>query len=858
LPAWLCTYRLQINADFDFEDLAEAAPYLSALGVSHAYLSPVLRAARGSTHGYDVADATQINPEWGGEEVYARATRALRENGLGQLLDIVPNHMSISTPANPWWWDVLLHGPSSDYFHFFDFGWNSDRRNFQPLKLPVLEDRYVRVLEAGKIAVVRTGSDLRVQYGSWAFPIALHSYPWVVATVAEAVNSGRLRRLAAAFAGRASPEFWTSLQELLEYPDLAARFDTGLEQLNADRGRLHELLDQQFYRLAYWRSANDAWFYRRFFDINTLAGLRIEQPDVFRVRHRQELRLARTGVVDGVRVDHIDGLRHPLRYLDALRADLPDAGIWVEKILEGDETLPETWPVQGTTGYEYLNLLNGLFVQPAGEAELTRIYRDFTGDGATYGKTLDEAKREVVQGLFGGELADLVDLFLLASEQRAEGRDWSRRDIEGAILEYVVALPIYRTYVETGRLNDYDERQICETVARAAQRRADLEPELFDFLRALLRLELEGDYAREFVLRIQQLTGPAMAKGAEDTSFYRYVRLLSLNEVGGEPDRFGVSTAEWHAFCTTMSRDWPQQMVATSTHDTKRGEDNRQRLNVLSEAPRDWERLVTELTAILDRNRDLVPPGGLAQYVLFQTIVGAWPLDADRAVDYMRKATREAKRETSWTQPNEEYDQLLEIYVRTALADSEFRAAVEAFVSRIDAAARRNSLAQTVLKLTAPGLPDIYRGTEVFSYSLVDPDNRRPVDLGRLQALLDRARNEAFDVAWLNDEPDLAKLWLINRTLATRHEHETTFAARDSYTPLSAEGNGAGRVIAYQRGEDICVVSGRWSFETAEIDATLPLPEGGWRNAFTGAALHGDEAIAAILGGLPVAVLVRR
>ncbi|MGE0686566.1 MAG: malto-oligosyltrehalose synthase [Dehalococcoidia bacterium] len=857
MPAWQCTYRLQINADFDFEDLAEVAPYLSALGVSHAYLSPILRAARGSTHGYDVADATVINPEWGGDEIYARATRALREHGIGQLLDIVPNHMSISTPANPWWWDVLRHGPASDYFHFFDFGWNSDRRNFQPLRLPVLEDRYVRVLEANKIAIVRGGSDFRVHYGSWAFPVALPSYPWITATVARFADSGRLARLAAAFEGRSNAEFWTNLHELLEDADLSSRFDAGLQKLNDDHALVHQLLDQQFYRLAYWRSANESWFYRRFFDINTLAGLRIEQPDVFRVRHRQELRLARDGVVDGLRIDHIDGLRHPQRYLDALRAELPDAGIWVEKILAPDEVLPAAWPVQGTTGYEYLNYLNGLFVQPKGEPDLTRIYQSFTGDTATFEETLDEAKREVVQGLFGGELNDLVELFLLASEQRAEGRDWSRRDVEAALLEYVVSLPVYRTYIETGVVTEADGGLIASTIAQAAQNRADLEPELFDFLASLLRMELEGDHAREFVLRCQQLTGPAMAKGAEDTSFYRYARLLSLNEVGGAPDRFGITLDDWHAFCSRISRDLPRQMVATSTHDTKRGEDNRQRLNVLSEAPQEWERLIAQLSVVLGRNQDLAPPDRLAQYVFFQTVVGAWPLEADRAVEYMRKATREAKRETSWTQPNEEYDQLLELWIRTALSNRDFTAAVQAFVERIDAAARRNSLAQTVLKLTAPGLPDVYRGTEVFSYSLVDPDNRRPVDFTRLGTQLEQVRGSNFGPGWLDSESDLAKLWLIQRTLAARGAHEASFAAQDSYTPLHAEGAGCERTIAYRRGEEVCVIVGRWFLDEAG-DASLTLPDGEWQNVFTGATLSGRQPVASLLGVLPAAVLVRR
>lgn len=874
LPEWRCTYRLQLNADFDFEDLAEVAAYLHALGVSHAYLSPILQAAHGSTHGYDVADATQISADLGGAAAYAHASETLRANGIGQLLDVVPNHMSTATPFNPWWWDVLRHGPASPYLHYFDFGWRDIRHNFQPLKVPVLEDRYVRVLEAGKISVTKTAGDFRIEYGSSAFPVTPDSYPWLTATIARLTGSERLQAVASAFVvvPGTSTEFWRTLEERLREPGAAEALDEGLRLLSADYALLHELLEQQHYRLAFWRTASESWFYRRFFDINTLAGLRIEQRDVFLVRHREEFRLAREGLVDGFRIDHIDGLRHPERYLRALRQELPGTGIWVEKILGEHESLPATWPVEGTTGYEYLNVLNGLFVDPRGEEALTAMYQAYTGDRKPFADVLVEAKREVIRGLFGGELSGLVELFEVSGEQHAAGRDWSRREVEDALLEYVVALPVYRTYLEVENEPEPAQLQlVSEAIALAASRRADIDPELFAYLGALLRLEVPGASAAELVLRSQQLSGPAMAKGAEDTAFYRYGRLLSLNEVGGEPGHFGVAAGEWHAFCSEIARQHPLTLVTTSTHDTKRGEDARQRLNVLSEAPAQWQALVQDLDAALKT----LPPGALPElrgggmrgsdepgaadrYVFYQTVVAAWPLEVSRAIEYMRKATREAKIHTSWSAPDEHYEACLEQFITKALESSTFRDRVEAFIADIDPAAVRNSLAQTVLKLTAPGLPDIYRGTEVFSYSLVDPDNRRPVDFAALGQQIAAVQSRPFEPGWLDAEPDLAKLWLVQKTLAVRREQAAAFSQAGSYAPIMATGPEQDRVIAYLRGENVCVVATRWFRRGLAVDAVIELPEGEWQNQYSGDVFSGRPTVAAVLGGLPAALLVRQ
>jgi (1->4)-alpha-D-glucan 1-alpha-D-glucosylmutase len=855
LPVWLCTYRLQINREFDFHDLAGIGDYLAALGVSHAYLSPILRAARGSTHGYDVVDASEVNPEWGGESAYLAASEALKKHGVGQVLDIVPNHMSIATPGNRWWWDVLEHGPGSPYLRYFDFGWRLTRHAFRPVQLPVLEDEYGRVLAAGKLSLARKAGGFEVRYADWAFPLSPASYALAVRHVAELAEDRELLELAAAFEQKtmASDELWRGLTDYVSAEANAAALDRGLERLNQDTPRVGEVLDRQYYRLVNWRTANEAFTYRRFFDVNTLAGVCIEQDDVFGDRHALELPLVRKDVVDGLRIDHIDGLRLPEKYLRSLRKETPAAGIWVEKILAPRELLPRDWPVEGTTGYDFLNVLNGLFVHPGGERALTEAYREFTGERRAYAEILAEAKRDVLHSLFGGELTDLADLLEEVCRRHDEARRFSRRDLKAVLVEYLVELPVYRTYaVPETVAHPEDVALIEETLRRVRKRLPSLGLDVFALIQGLLEGDVTGDEEGEFVLRLQQLSGPVMAKGAEDTAFYRYHRLVSLNEVGGEPAIFGTTLQRFHGFCQQMAEQWPRTLLAASTHDTKRGEDTRQRLNVLSEAPERWAAKVREWSGIL---ASLPQVDSNTTYLFFQTMIGAWPLDVDRATEYMLKAAREAKRETSWLDPDAEYENRLRAFVHGALENAAFVASVEDYVRDIDRDAAPRSLAQTLIKLTAPGVPDIYQGCEVMSYTLVDPDNRRPVDYERLRALLREAQSLPSGNVVEVDDADLKKLWLTWTTLSVRTRNPEAFAG--SYRDLFADGPASDAVVAYLRADSVCVVALRWSpGSTKGLENTaLTLPEGRWRDAISGCEMRGRLAMSSLPRRMPLALL---
>ncbi len=859
MPAWLCTYRVQLNQDFDFEDLRELADYLKLLGVSHAYLSPILQSTHGSTHGYDISNATAINEELGGEEAYFQAAQALTRAGIGQLLDVVPNHMSTVTPANSWWWDVLARGPQSSYLRYFDFGWAADVTAFTPFRLPVLEDRYPKVLDAGKIGLSRTVNDLRVVYTNWAFPLASASYPMVLRTVATLANDSRLQAIGEAFAGASEThqELWRVLQSHLSDAANAAAFDDALARLTSLPAQLHEILELQHYRLSYWRTANEEWIYRRFFDINTLVGVRVEQPDVFMARHLREFELVRSGLVEGLRIDHVDGLRDPAAYLSLLRSTLPDCAIWVEKILTGPEELPDQWQIDGTTGYDYLNIVNGLFVDPGSAERFTGTYANFTGETRSFEEILREAKTEVVHGLFGGELADMSQLLVQICQSHASARDWSQRDITSALLEYIVALPVYRSYVRGSEdVPATDVPLISRTAQAAAAKRPEIDAELFDFLRDVLLLRHDGPLEREFSLRLQQVTGPAMAKGAEDTAFYRYNRLVSLNEVGGDPARFGVSLDEYHAWCANTSDRWPRTMLATSTHDTKRGEDARQRLNVLSEMPDLWEKLLGEWSQRTVTNSGVTSPGAATEYLFYQTLIAAWPLDIDRALAYMQKASREAKVETSWTLQNEDFEARLEGFVRAVLSDQAFVESIEQAVAKIERHALANSLAQTLLKLTGPGVPDIYRGSEVMNYSLVDPDNRRPVTFSHIRAALSELADVRLVDLWEQQDAERCKLWLTHKALEVRSRDPEAFLARNSYRALLATGPEADRVVASSRGTDVISVTGRF-FSRGPIEANLLLPAGRWLNYCSGQIFEGETSVASLLGGLPVALLER-
>nr|MBA2556869.1 malto-oligosyltrehalose synthase [Chloroflexota bacterium] len=646
-----------------------------------------------------------------------------------------------------------------------------------------------------------------------------------------------------------------------ERPEAGAAIDAVIAEINADHDALDELLERQNFRLAYWRTAGRDLGYRRFFDVTTLIGLRAEDQRVFADTHALLLRWLAEGVLDGLRIDHPDGLRDPEEYLRRLHAARPDAWIVVEKILESDEELRSSWPVAGTTGYDFLNRVGGLFVDPAGEEPLTTFYADFTGQPTEFRTLTYETKHLVMRDVLGSEVNRLTALFLDVCERHRRHRDYTRHDLHEALREVTACFPVYRTYVRAaaGHVEEADVRYVEAAVERARSNRPDIDPDLLHFLRDLLLLRVTGRLEAELVMRFQQLTGAVMAKGVEDTAFYRFHRLVSLNEVGGDPARFGFPVADFHAACAETAEWWPRAMLSTSTHDTKRSEDVRARINVLSEIPDRWAEAVGRWSAWNESYRRGDLPDRNAEYLFYQTLIGAWPLEVERAVAYMEKATREAKQHTSWTDPNDTYEEALREFVRGALGDMGFVTDLEGFVSGIIAPARVSSVAQTLIKLTAPGVPDIYQGAELWDLSLVDPDNRRPVDHGQRAALLSRLAGAVDPEAVLRGmDEGLPKLWVVRQALRLRARRPEWFGRYGAYEPLEARGTRAGHVVAYARGGGSVTVVPRLVAGLADgwEDTTLALPGMRWRNELTGDDLYaGDVPLGEVLARFPVALL---
>ena len=868
----LATYRVQLRPGFGFDEAAAIAPYLAELGVSHLYSSPYLQAARGSTHGYDVVDPTRVNEELGGAEAHERFCRTLGEHGLGQVLDVVPNHMAI-TPENAWWWDVLENGPSSRYAAYFDVDWVPPQERFRnTVVLPILGDHYGRVLEAGELKLVRRAGSFEVHYFEHRMPVSPRSLDTFLGEAAERCGSPELAFLAESL-GRLPHATATDLESVAlrhrdkevvrarlarlfgEQPDVARAVDELVEETNRDPDLLDALLSRQNYRPAFWRTAGRELDYRRFFDVHTLAGLRTEDERVFEDTHALVLDWVRRGVLDGLRIDHPDGLRDPEQYFERLRAAAPDAWVVVEKILEPGERLPGSWPVDGTTGYDFLNLVGGLFVDPGGEKPLTDLYAELTGVSswcADYPELVWQKKHLVLEELLAAEVNRVAEVFLQVCERHRRYRDFMRNELRAAVREVAACFPVYRSYVrpEAGKVTAEDEEHVTLAVEAARARRPDLPSDLFDFFRDLLLLKVRGPVESqpesELVMRFQQLTGPAMAKGVEDTAFYNFHRLVALNEVGGDPGRFGVSPEEVHR---GLSEAWPEAMLATSTHDTKRSEDVRARLVLLSEVPDRWAELVHRwFGRFSDPN---------AEYLFYQTLVGAWPIETDRAAAYMEKAAREAKGRTAWTRTDPEYEDALRSFVEAVLADRDFVADLEGFVAPLVEPGRINSLAQTLIKLTAPGVPDIYQGTELWSLALVDPDNRRPVDYEQRRRLLEElAGAPAPEEILARMDEGLPKLWVIRQALRLRSR------IQGSYAPLPAKGERARHVFAFSRddsrGTEVVAVvprlviglGGDWG------DTSLELPPGRWRNELTGDDVDGGEVrLADLLRRFPVALL---
>jgi len=916
------TYRVQLNGEFRFADAAGIVPYLDRLGISDLYCSPYFEARAGSTHGYDVVNHNRLNPEIGTDEEYERLVGALRERGMGQLLDIVPNHMGVGSD-NAWWMSVLKHGSASPHASFFDVDWSPVGRNELRGKvlLPVLGDHYRNVLEGGelKLSFDAEEGSFSVHYYEHRFPLDPKTYPMILGGLEDLPEDEytlELESLVTAFEKLPDQEE-TGEEAVAERARDAAINEGRLRRLCteseavrravADRvaginGRdgepesfewLHRVLEEQAYRLAYWRVASDEINYRRFFAINDLAGIRQEEGEVFDATHRLVLELLREGKVNGLRIDHVDGLYDPAGYLrrlqeaagEALGTDGEEAVyLLVEKILAHHERLPDDWPVAGTTGYEFTNQINGLFVDPNGEAPLDRTYRRFTGEREPFGEVLYRAKRLVMREELASELGVLVRRLLRLSEGLLGHRrqyDFTVNVLRDALTELVAAFPVYRTYVTDDSVSEADERYVEWAVSQGRKRSGAADTTVFDFLRDVLLLRVEGseEYRRAvlgFVMKLQQYTGPVMAKGFEDTALYAYNRLASLNEVGGDPERFGYSVAAFHHLNAERVRDWPHSMLTTSTHDTKRGEDVRVRISALSEIPQEWRARVARWARI-NRSRRVEVDGELApsrgdEYLLYQTLVGAWPLgEVDeggledlrgRISAYMEKAMREADVHTSWTKVNEEYEAAVAGFVEALLAPGAnlFLDDVVPFARKVARLGALNSLSQTLLKLAVPGVPDVYQGNETWDLSLVDPDNRRPVDyalreelLGELEGLdPSEARVLLKEGTWQSGRP---KLYLTWKALGLRRERPGLFAEGE-YVPLEVEGEGAEHPVAFARVHDgdaaIVIVQRLYSRLVGNGGPLLP-DAGVWKGTSVALpeGLAGREYLSILSGGSP-------
>ncbi len=865
-----CTYRVQLRPGFGFREAAGIVGYLARLGVSHLYTSPYLAAAPGSTHGYDVVDHRRVNEELGGDEGHEALRERLRDAGLAQLVDIVPNHMAIDRPENEWWWDVLENGRSSRYASYFDVDWDPPESKLRDtVLLPVLSDHYGRILESGALRVERDGHTFRIRYGD-------RTYPCSPKTLDRILADAGLDDLALDAASLPSSEQDDEAsiadrherKELLAReigqrcesdPDIARELDAAVERLNADHEALDDLLSRQNYRLAYWRVASQELDYRRFFDITDLVALRLEREHVFRATHELVLDWAREGRIDGIRVDHPDGLRDPEEYFERLAAGAPRAWLVGEKILQADETLPESWPIAGTTGYDFCALASGLFVDPAGESPLTELYAEVTGERRPYREVLYEAKHDVMRTSLAADLERLTVFFVRICEGRRRYRDYTRPDLRAVLRETVACFPVYRSYVraENSVVRPADEAVIEEAIAEARTRRSDLDGELFELLRDILLLRIAGPNEAGLVMRLQQFMSPVMAKGAEDTAFYRYSRLVALNEVGGEPGRFGTTLAAFHRHNARIQARWPETLLETSTHDTKRAEDVRLRIALLSQDPAGWAEAVRRWQALTQHHRMDALPDGETEYLLYQTLVGAYPLSEERALAYMEKAMREAKRRTSWVQPDEVYESAVRVFVEGALRDTAFTEDLGAFAERLVAPAREASLALTLLKLTSPGIPDLYQGSELWDLSLLDPDNRRPVDFVARERLLAEVERMGPADALARTDEGATKLFLIRRALALRARRDAAFAG--AYRPLCAAGRRGDDVVAYARGDEVVAVAPRFTLDRGDWgDTRLPLPAGRWRDVLSGRETDGGEArLDELVSAFPVALLER-
>jgi len=931
-----CTYRLQFNRQFTFAQAREIVPYLHALGVSDAYSSPYFQARAESLHGYEISDHNKLNAAIGSREEYDAWVAELHAHGMGQLLDFVPNHMGIAEPLNQWWMDVLENGPSSMYAPYFDIEWHplkSDLRG--KVLLPILSDQYGRVLERGELQVRFEEGAFYLSYYDRRLPIAPGTYRYILEIARQNLTQYQEEDFYAEF-----QSILTALEYLpkrtetdlgriaervrekeivkrrlerrcVEAPQVQQAIEKALRQINGKPGdarsfdALDELLNAQSYRLAFWRVAAEEINYRRFFDVNDLAAIRMELPEVFEATHELLVDLVRAGAVTGLRIDHPDGLYLPQEYFEklqrrcaeALGIALPQDGraiyMIVEKILTGDETLRKDWPVHGTTGYDFASQVTQLLVDSSAETAMTKTFNRFIGHSLHFNHLVYAKKLLVMRLALANDVNVLGNMVDRLSEQNRWYRDFTLEALARAVRETIACFPVYRTYLAPGRPVSDEDRQVIERAIAAAKRRnPGMEESIFNFLRDILLSRFPGipdDDARaahtHFVLKFQQSTGPVMARGLEDTAFYIYNRLTALNDVGGEPQQFGLGVDAFHERNLNRQRDWPATLLATSTHDTKRSEDVRARMIAISEMPELWRRSLQRWRVVNRRWKrsvnDTEAPDANEEYLLYQTLIGTWPIQpsgepeenstpeyVERIQTYMAKALNEANVNTSWIQPNEEWLAAMRDFIAKILEASLKSKFLPSFLPVAKEIARLgaiNSLTQTLLKLTSPGVPDIYQGNEILEFSLVDPDNRRPVDYKHrreMLAQLAQANPRELVDLW----PDgRIKMFLTQRALQFRREHVDLFQ-RGSYLPLRASGTLAECCISFARQLDrrwIVVIAPRlssrigfppvgekWKDTVVDLPETLVLENA--REIFTGREIGFDGRRLNLAEGLSI------
>lgn len=935
----LATYRIQFTAAFDFQDAKAISSYLADLGISDLYASPIFTSRQGSTHGYDVTDPQNIDPELGGEAGFEAAIEELRKYGLGWLQDIVPNHMAFHS-QNPMLVDVLENGPDSQYHNFFDIDWNHPYGGINGRVLaPFLGKFYGDCLESGELQLQYSQNGLSINYYGLSFPLRIESYSNVLMHNLERLRdelgrnspdfvkflgvlyalkyipsgeAGRERYDQITFIKRMLWELWNDSAAVRQYIEENIQVFNGEANKPETFNLLDSLLSEQFFRLSYWKVGNEELNYRRFFTVNDLICLRVEDQNVFDTIHALVLRLIQEGKVTGLRIDHIDGLYDPAQYLNRLRDHAPEVYINVEKILEPHEELSLNWPIQGTTGYDFMSKMNCLFCQQSSRSEFDSIYYQFISRSTPCETLVDENKRLIIGKHLAGDIDNLAHLLKQISDRHRYASDFTMYGLKRALVEILAMFPVYRTYISREGSRKADQECMKDVLRRAKENIPTFTNELY-FIEKFLLLEFDDHLSQEdkelwlhFLMRMQQFTGPLMAKGVEDTVFYVYNRLVSLNEVGSSPCQFGISSEDFHNFNQSRSAQWPHAMNASATHDTKRGEDVRARINVLSELPQEWDSQLRNWSAINSPLKDSLPkeaaysstvPSANDEYLLYQTLLGAFPFDSaehpqliERIKEYVIKAIREGKVSSNWMRPEMAYEDAFMKFIDRILEDTEdnlFLQVFRPFQKKIQHYGILNSLSQTLLKITSPGVPDFYQGTELWDLNLVDPDNRRPVDFDLRRSYLKEIKSKSkpkaksksnllgyIDEILKTPEDGRIKLFLIYRALQARQSHQELFR-RGGYQRLTVLGSLKSHVVAFARDlGDTRAIAIVPRFLTSLIkEGEFPLGEqvwhetrivqppgtsSVWQDAITGQEIRGEDTLwlKEILTHFPVALLI--